>query len=176
MVAQKEHLEVLAVALREERKMDPWPKAIAALLAFGLSPKDIAGIFDESEERVLRIRNSERCQELVSKLQAGVGMSSEQRLAAALPTALDVLSSSLTSGSVKVSEKIKVAQDIIDRNLGRAVQTTQTLVATVTSATPDSVINGQLEAVKARLALIEKKKAALVGSKGRLTETLVSTD
>lgn len=147
----------LKTLLLEQRPLTM--KASAVLFAVGLSEKDVEDIVGLPEGTGEQLR--EMTVGLVLKIQLAMGMGPEKRISAMVQQALDVKSRLLASGDAKT--QLAVSTDILDRNMGKAVQTTQSINTNLNITSNPQELDNRLFALQRRLGQISERKMKLVG-------------
>ena len=153
-------------ALLSRQESGPIGKATAALLAVGLTTAEISKVLEEPSEKIQLLSDSEKVTEMVSALQIAMGMSLEERLNAMAKQALAVVAVSLASKDIKLAST--QAQVVLDRVLGKPVQSVQQLLATKDL--------GSDESVKKRMAQIGERLAALEAKRQKLLKDSTVVD
>lgn len=139
-------------------------KAIAVMVAIGLSDGQISKILQISEQRLEVLKTLSSISTAVLDIQVALSLSPEQRIANAINTALDKkLGIMLTSDDDKLVDKI--ASDFLDRHYGKATQMIQSTQVTISANTNQTELDRRLDAVKGRLALLDTQKSKLVNAR-----------
>ena len=153
-------------ALLSRQESGPIGKATAALLAVGLTAAEISKVLEEPSGKIQLLSDSEKVTEMVSALQIAMGMSLEERLNAMAKQALAVVAVALASKDIKLAST--QAQVVLDRVLGKPVQSVQQLIATKDL--------GSDESVKKRMAQIGERRAALEAKRQKLLKDSTVVD
>jgi hypothetical protein len=132
-------------------------KCAAVLFAVGLSDEQVAKILDllgPVDAEIMR----ERTQETVLAIQVAMNYPVEKRIAVATAAAMDIKMRIMASSA---DDKLKniVATEMLDRNLGKPVQTTQSLNMNVNVGGKN--LDAQLDLAMQRLALLQGKREKL---------------
>lgn len=136
---------------------------LALAFANGLSIEQVAKLFRQPANMMEDFRTDGVVVELITEIQVAMGYSPEKRLALAMQSAVDVKMQLLTRGNDKLKDKI--ATDIIERNLGKPVQTTQSLNMNINATSDMKEIDTRLTQVTDRLRVIEEKRQKLLGTR-----------
>ncbi len=138
-------------------------KACSVLFALGLADSQVAEALDIPEGRSTLVRSLSESQDLVLKIQLALGMSAEQRIANAVNLALDVKIKALSDESDKKSQ-LATSTEILDRHMGKPVQTMASIAVTLKSNRSLPEINKNFDALLARLNALESKRQLLVSA------------
>jgi hypothetical protein len=130
--------------------------------AVGLSDEQVAKLFREEESVVNDFREDPATVDLTTEIQVAMNFSAEKRLQLATQRAVDVKMRLLSIGDDKLKDK--VATDIIERNFGKPVQTTQNLNANINVNTDVNEIDTRLDQVNERLRVLAEKRAKIAAT------------
>ena len=152
-------MEMLTLQLGE------WGKDVlkfhAMLYAIGLSNEQVARVMDEDLYVAEELRNSPQVVDKVLLIQTSLGYSAEKRIACAVHGALDVKIKLLGSRDEKIAAA--TANDILDRNLGKPMQTVQSINTNLNITSDPKELDSRVSQLNQRLALLEDKKRKLAG-------------
>lgn len=135
-------------------------KASSVMFAFGFSEEQVGEILELDQPTVQVLR--EMTAEQVLKIQTAMDMTPEKRIAASVQAALDVKMRLMQSGDEKT--KNSIAGELIDRHLGKPMQTTQTMSTNVNVSTTPKELDERLQKMQRRLQLLTEKRLKLAGS------------
>lgn len=134
----------------------------AILFAVGLSNENVEKIMNTDLETVESFRDDKHVTELISDIQMAMGMSPEKRLAASTQAAIDVKLMLLRTGDHRIQNA--VSTELLDRNLGKPLQTTQNINANLNVNASPAELDVRLQQAMDRLLLLEEKKKTLLNS------------
>lgn len=146
--------------LLSRQESGPIGKATSALLAVGLTTQEISRILQVDEENISLLASSAKVMEAVDAIQIAMGMSLEERLNAMAKQALAVVAVSLKSNDIKLAST--QAQIVLDRVLGKPIQSVQQLIATKDLGSDESV-KRRMSQIADRLAKLEEARKRLCG-------------
>lgn len=138
-------------------------KACATLFALGLGDAQVSTALDIPEARVKVVRALEETHDVVLRIQLALGMSAEQRIANAVNLALDVKMKALADESDKKHQQL-VSTEILDRHMGKPVQTTASIAVTLKGNRSLPEINKNFSALLDRLQRLESRRQLLVNA------------
>ena len=144
-------------------------KLVASLLACGLGEQQISAISGLQPSEVRGYRDQDSVAHLVNQIHSMMGLSAEQRIARSIQTVID---KKLRLLQVSKDEKLvdKVGTELLERQFGKAVQTTQSIsVSLQGSTTLDELVHKQ-KAVDERLAKLSADKQKLLRSTTQKSE------
>lgn len=135
-----------------------------AALAFAVGlPSDVMlQVFNWTEEELEGMKGSPRIAEITNQMQVALNMDPSKRLAAAMNQAIDTKLYLLRTGDIKT--KHAVSTEIIERNLGKPMQTTQNLNATLQVSVTGNELDKRLEQTQNRIQKLEEQRRKLLGS------------
>lgn len=134
----------------------------ALAFAVGLPNEVMLQIFDWTEEELETMKVSPRISELTNQIQVALNMDPSKRLAAAMNLAIDTKLHLLRTGDHKIKQA--VSTDVMDRVLGKPLQTTQNLNQNLNVTVTGTELDKRLEQADARIRLLEDKRRKLLGS------------
>lgn len=148
---------------RSEADFTPLEKAAVAMVAMGSSVEDVSSVLDLTTGSIQVLLKQRSAINLLCKLQDGLGLSPEDRIAKAANLAVSKQVALVNSDNEKIAGE--AARYIIDQTLGKALQRSEirsaSLVIDATSIRAKyDAANEQLNAVREqRNALLEAKKS-----------------
>lgn len=163
MVAQKSQdlLTILGPGSKLESLLG---KCVAVLVALGLADSQIAQILAEPIVRIEILKQSTEVVDTIIEIQSALTLSSEQRIANAVNSAIDY-KLRLMHATSDEKLKDKIASDFMDRHFGKATQMVQTVVANITTNASASDLDNKIDAAMARIATLNARKDKLLSAK-----------
>jgi len=134
----------------------------AICFAIGLPNELVAELFGLLPEEIELYKRSPRISELSNQIQIALGMNHEKRLAAAVNLAIDTKMHLLRNGDDKI--KNNVSTEVLDRNFGKPLQTTQNINANINTTVTNDELDRRYNMTDKRIQLLEEKRQKLLGS------------
>lgn len=135
---------------------------VALSFAVGLPNEVMLQIFDWTEQELESMKGSPRISELTNQIQVALNMDPSKRLAAAMNLAIDTKLMLLRTGDHKIKQA--VSTDVMDRVLGKPLQTTQSLNTNLNMVVSGDELTRRMKQADDRINLLEDKRRKLLGS------------
>ena len=134
----------------------------AVCFAIGLPADVVSELFQIPPAELEVYKASPRISEMTNQIQIALGMNHEKRLAAAVNLAIDTKMHLLRNGDDKI--KNNVSTEVLDRNFGKPLQTTQNINANINTTVTNDELDRRYNMTDKRIQLLEEKKRKLLGS------------
>lgn len=135
---------------------------VALSFAVGLPNEVMLQIFDWTEQELESMKGSPRISELTNQIQVALNMDPSKRLAASMNLAIDTKLHLLRTGDNKM--KLSASTEVMDRVLGKPLQTTQNLNQNLNIAVTGDELDKRMKQADERINLLEDKRRKLLGS------------